>query len=334
MVADENNIVDPEAKAVAATNAEPAAKKAVAKKPAAAKPAAKKPAAAKPAAKAKAEAVAKPAVKKPAAKKPTTKKPAAVKAVAAESKKAPVTAAEEKAVKAPKTVKAPKSAKPAKAVKAVKAEGERVAVGVPGKATVFDASGVIVDSLALNEALFGVEPVINTLHLAVRAEQAKRRRGTASSKTRGQVSGSTAKLYRQKGTGRARVGSRKSPTRVGGGVAFGPHPRTFNMKINRKVMRLALAMALSNRAASGGIFVARGLEDEMPNTAKLNRMLVTVDVAAPILVITDGEPVVTMSVRNLFYAETIELGLLSTEKVLRAKSLVLTEKAFVALNEA
>jgi large subunit ribosomal protein L4 len=176
--------------------------------------------------------------------------------------------------------------------------------------------------------------VINTLHLAVRADQAKRRRGTASSKTRGDVNGSTAKLYRQKGTGRARVGSKKSPTRVGGGVAFGPHPRNFEIKINRKVVRMAIAMALSDRAASGNIFVAKGLELETPSTARINELLVGLDIAAPVLVVTSEEPTVSKSVRNLFYAETAEVSALTTEKILRARSLVLTEKAFSALNQA
>ena len=108
----------------------------------------------------------------------------------------------------------------------------------------------------------------------MRAQQAARRRGTASTKTRGQVSGSTAKLYRQKGTGRARAGSVKSPMRVGGGVAFGPHPRSYDIKVNRKVVRKALAMALSSRADTGTVFVARELELAKPSTSALNRMLV------------------------------------------------------------
>ncbi len=130
--------------------------------------------------------------------------------------------------------------------------------GAPGKASVVDASGAQVETRDLPEALFAVPANINTLHLVVRAEQAARRRGTASTKTRAEVAGSTAKLYRQKGTGRARAGSVKSPVRVGGGVAFGPRPRAFDIKINRKVVRQSLAMALSNRAENGHVFVAAG----------------------------------------------------------------------------
>ena len=175
---------------------------------------------------------------------------------------------------------------------------------------------------------------VNTLHLVVRAEQAARRSGTASTKTRGEVSGSTAKLYRQKGTGRARAGSVKSPIRTGGGVTFGPHPRSFDIKINKKVIRKALSMALSERAAHGRVFVAAGLELAEPSTRTVEQFLVNLDCAAPVLIVTSDEPVVTKSVRNLPYAEATEVAALSTEQVLRARSLVLTEKAFAALNEA
>ena len=133
---------------------------------------------------------------------------------------------------------------------------------------------------------------VNTLHLVVRAEQAARRSGTASTKTRGEVSGSTAKLYRQKGTGRARAGSVKSPIRTGGGVTFGPHPRSFDIKINKKVMRKALSMALSDRAAHGRVFVAAGLELAEPSTHTVEEFLVNLDCAAPVLFVTHDEPVV------------------------------------------
>ena len=197
-----------------------------------------------------------------------------------------------------------------------------------------DAAGKQLEERQLKAELFAVPADVNTLHLVVRAEQAARRRGTASTKTRGMVSGSTAKLYRQKGTGRARAGSVKSPVRTGGGVVFGPHPRSFDIKVNRKVVRKALAMALSNRAENGNVFVASGLDIAEPSTKRLNDFLVNLDIGAPVLVVTCDEPAVAKSVHNLRYAEVTEVGALSTEQVLRARSLVLTEKAFAALNEA
>ena len=313
--------------------------------------------AAKPAA-AKADAVAaKPA--KPSARKTPAKpavasaKPAAAKAksAAAEPKKATsARVAKPKAeiadaVAASKTE--PKAATPKPKVAASKAKvaapkpkaaarkpKAEVKTGEPGKATVVDQAGKQVGTIDLDPAKFAVPANINKLHLVVRASQAARRRGSASTKTRGEVSGSTAKLYRQKGTGRARVGSVKSPTRVGGGVTFGPHPRSYDIKINRKVVRKALLMALSDRASNGSLFVARDLQLDKPSTARVNEFLVGLDVAVPVLVVTHDEPQVTLSTRNLGYAEVAEATTLTTEQVLRARSLVLTEKAFTALSQA
>jgi large subunit ribosomal protein L4 len=211
--------------------------------------------------------------------------------------------------------------------------GEAVTGGL-AQATVVDAGGARVETIDLDPAKFAVAANINTLHLVVRASQAARRRGTASTKTRGEISGSTAKLYRQKGTGRARVGSVKSPTRVGGGIAFGPQPRGYEIKINRKVVRKALLMALSDRAGNGSLFVARDLQLDKPSTARINQFLVGLDVAAPVLLVTHDEPQIALSTRNLIYAEAAEVTTLTTEQVLRARSLVLTEKAFTALTQA
>jgi large subunit ribosomal protein L4 len=325
----EKPAAEPAADEAAAKPAKKAAAKKPAAKPAAEKPAAeakpaKKAAAKKPAAKPPAEkpaAEAKPA-KKAAAKKPAAKKPAAKKPAVKRAAAKPAPSAEERAAaRPPKPVPARKDAP----------EPRRGAAGV---ATVVDQSGKELETRTLADERFAVAADVNTLHLVVRAEQAARRRGTASSKTRGEVSGSTAKLYRQKGTGRARAGSVKSPIRTGGGVVFGPRPRSFAIKINRKVMRKALAMALSDRAANGRVFVAAGLELDQPSTRTVDDFLVNLDIAAPVLVVTHDEPVVAKSVRNLPYAEASEVAALSTEQVLRARSLVFTEKAFAALNEA
>jgi large subunit ribosomal protein L4 len=294
----------------------------------------------KPAAKPVAKKVAKPAAK-PVAKK--VAKPAAQKAAKPAAKPAAAAAVEPAVEEVSKAAAAKPVAKPA-ARKVAKKVARKVAkpkpvkielkAGGPLEAAVIDGEGRQVGTVALNESRFAVPADVGMLHLVVRAEQARRRRGTASSKSRGEVSGSTAKLYRQKGTGRARVGSAKSPTRTGGGVAFGPHPRSFDIKINRKVARKALAMALTDRAEGGSVIVARGIELETPSTAAVDRLLASLDIPVPVLVVTSDEPVISKSVRNLRYAETSEVLALSTEKILRARSLVLTEKAFEALNQA
>jgi large subunit ribosomal protein L4 len=122
--------------------------------------------------------------------------------------------------------------------------------------------------------------------------------------------------------------------RTGGGVAFGPRPRDFSIKVNRKVVRKALDMALSSRADAGNVFVTRGLALDLPSTRAVDRMLVAVDMDAPVLVVTSGEPEIARSVRNLSYAESAEVRNLTTETVLRARSLVFTERAFGALDQA
>jgi large subunit ribosomal protein L4 len=317
----------------------PTARKAPAKKPAAAKAAEKpaKPAAKKAPAKADKAEKAAPAAKKPAAKKAApakAEKPAPKKAAAKKpAAKAAAKPAPKRAAVKPAVTEKPAAERPPKPATAKKVEPE-ARKGAAGVATVVDASGKELEARKLADARFAVAADVNTLHLVVRSEQAARRSGTASTKTRGEVSGSTAKLYRQKGTGRARAGSVKSPIRTGGGITFGPHPRSFAFKINKKVIRKALSMALSERAAHGRVFVAAGLELEQPSTRTMEDFLVNLDCAAPVLVVTNDEPVVLKSVRNLPYAEASEVAALSTEQVLRARSLVLTEKAFAALNEA
>ncbi|HTX68814.1 MAG TPA: 50S ribosomal protein L4 [Thermoleophilia bacterium] len=324
--------------AEAAQKTETAAKKPAARKPAAKKPAepkaekakadeakadkapARKPAAKKPAAKAADEKAAKPAARKPAAKKAA--EPKAEKAAPKQAVRPAAAKAEELRAERPQKQKAAQKAAP---------EARKGAAGV---ATVVDATGKELETRKLTDARFAVPADVNTLHLVVRAEQAARRSGSASTKTRGEISGSTAKLYRQKGTGRARAGSVKSPVRTGGGTAFGPKPRSYDLKVNKKVARKALAMALSDRAANGRVFVAAGLELTEPSTHTVEQFLVNLDCAAPVLIVTHDEPVVLKSVRNLPYAEASEVAALSTEQVLRARSLVLTEKAFAALNEA
>jgi large subunit ribosomal protein L4 len=210
----------------------------------------------------------------------------------------------------------------------------RTAPRGPLQAAVVDADGHVVETIDLAAERFGVAAKTGVLHLTVRAEQAARRSGTASTKTRGEVAGTTAKMYRQKGTGRARAGSVKSPVRTGGGTVFGPKPRDFSIKVNRKVARQALRMALSNRADSGAVYVARGLELDSPSTRSVHRLLVAMDIATPVLVVTHDEDVLIKSVRNLAYAQALEVRDLTTEQVLRARSLVFTEKAFAALDQA
>ncbi len=125
----------------------------------------------------------------------------------------------------------------------------------------------------LDDSAFGAKFSGSLVHQSVRAEQAARRRGTASTKTRGKVSGGGAKPWRQKGTGRARAGSNRSPVWTGGGVAFGPHPRSYTFKVNRKEQRAALRSALSLHAERGSIAILDAGAFDVPKTRQARELL-------------------------------------------------------------
>src|ERR1017187_10444766 len=137
----------------------------------------------------------------------------------------------------------------------------------------------------LDDAAFGARFSGSLVHQSVRAEQAARRRGTAATKTRAMVSGGGAKPWRQKGTGRARAGSNRSPVWTGGGVAFGPHPRSYTFKINRKERRAALRSALSLHAERGSIAVLDASVFTVPKTSQAADLLAAWGQAQPTLLV-------------------------------------------------
>src|SRR5688572_21446207 len=132
------------------------------------------------------------------------------------------------------------------------------------EAKLYNQSGDEVGTLEVDEYIFGIEPNIPVMHQATVMQKANARSGTHNTKGRGEVSGSTRKLYRQKGTGRARQGSVRAPHRKHGGVAHGPHPRSYVQKMNRKMRRLAVRSALSAKFAADQIRFVEGLALEVP----------------------------------------------------------------------
>lgn len=142
----------------------------------------------------------------------------------------------------------------------------------------------------LKKEVFGIEPHQTAIHAAVRVELANRRQGTASTKNRGEVRGSGVKLFRQKGTGRARVGDAGSPIRTGGGVAFGPKPRDYQMRINRKVKALARRSMLSALAQEKRIVVVERFDLEAPRTGEMQAALEALGLKDRRLMILAGEP--------------------------------------------
>lgn len=156
-----------------------------------------------------------------------------------------------------KKVAAPKKAAAVKAVKPVVVKEAKVSAGSL-KVDVISANGTKSGSVSLPTELFGVIPNKTLIAQAVRVYLANQRQGTSSTKTRSQVKGSTRKIYRQKGTGRARHGANTAPIFVGGGIAFGPHPRDYSLKMPKKMKKIAFASALSLKATDGAIKVIDG----------------------------------------------------------------------------
>jgi len=179
------------------------------------------------------------------------------------------------------------------------------------------------------------EPFHQSLvHEAARADLNSRRRGTASTLTRGEVSFTTAKAWRQKGTGRARAGSLGVPNRFGGGVAFGPKPRRYTVKVNRKARRRAMRSALSVHAERGSIAVLNTADFETPSTKSAAQALQKWGAKNPLLVILTGEEVGAMkSFRNLRRTQVIEVGAAGVADVIGAAAVVVSENALEALKE-
>jgi len=177
------------------------------------------------------------------------------------------------------------------------------------------------------------EPFHQSLvHETARADLASRRRGTASTLTRGEVSFTTAKAWRQKGTGRARAGSLGVPNRFGGGVAFGPKPRHYNVKVNRKARRKAMRAALSVHAERGSVAVLDPGPYETPSTKAAAQALDKWGAKRPTLVVLIGEEIGALkSFRNIERVTVAEVGAIGVADVIGAASLAISEAALEAL---
>jgi large subunit ribosomal protein L4 len=187
-----------------------------------------------------------------------------------------------------------------------------------------DATGAKAGSVELDDAMFGVEPNVSVMHQVVTAQLAAKRSGTQSTKTRAEVRGGGAKPWKQKGTGRARAGSTRSPIWTGGGVAHAPKPRDYAQRTPKKMIRLALKSALSDRAASGRILVLSwGLEE--PSTKGAIAALAANGVEGRVLVVLNpGDVAVWKSLRNLGNVHICGAGELNAYDVLVSDWVVFT----------
>ena len=181
---------------------------------------------------------------------------------------------------------------------------------------------------ALDEAIFAAEVKSHLVHEAVRAEANARRSGTAQTKSRGMVSGGRSKPWRQKGTGRARAGTVRAPQFEGGGHAFAKVPRTFQQKVNRKVVRAAFRSALASHASAGSIALVDGSSFEAPSTKHAAELIDGFELAMPIvLVCLDDEANLAKSFRNLDRVAVVVPSELEVGAVVWARSLLVSEAA-------
>jgi len=183
--------------------------------------------------------------------------------------------------------------------------------------TVKKISGGEAGSIALDESIFGVQPNVPVMHQVVTAQLARRRAGTQSTKTRADVRGGGIKPYRQKGTGNARQGSIRAPHFTGGGVALGPKPRSYAQKTPKKMIRLALRSALSDRANEGRIVVVDNFGWDQPSTKNAIAALGSLGVEGRVLVVIAREDATTaLSFRNIPEVQLITPGELNAYDVL------------------
>jgi large subunit ribosomal protein L4 len=188
-----------------------------------------------------------------------------------------------------------------------------------------------VGELDLKDEIFGVEVKGHLLHEVVTWQRACRRSGTACTKSRGEVKGGGRKPWRQKGTGRARAGSNRSPIWKGGGTIFGPKPRSYAYALPKKVRALALKMALSSKLASGQLVVLDGYPHTAPKTKEFVEVLKTFDLAKALFITLEENRALTLSARNVPYIQVMHPAGLNVYDILKHTHLVVLSPALPAI---
>ena len=215
-------------------------------------------------------------------------------------------------------------------------EGDKInGSGQPITFEVTDRNKNAVEKIELNPAVFDAPVKIHLLHEVVQYQEAKRRAGTACTKTRAEVAGANKKLYRQKGTGRARAGELRSPTRRGGGVVFGPKPRDYSFKVSKKIKKAALCGALSAKRKEEKLLVVDEIKLEKIQTSAFAAWLAGLGAGANVLVVIPAaDKNVELSARNLPQVKVLRAQGLNVRDILLYDKLVLTREAALKIQEA
>ena len=198
---------------------------------------------------------------------------------------------------------------------------------------IFDKDRQVKETVELPESVFGAKVKTDLLHQVVVAQQNARRSGTASTKTRKDVAGSGKKPYRQKGTGRARQGTTSSPLLRGGGTIFGPHPRSYEQKVNRKAMKAALRCALSARAGENMILLVDDLDLPVPRTKEFLKLAGKLGLSNALLVTEEPKKTLDLGIRNLSSFKSLSVSALNVIDILSYEQLVITRPAFEMISE-
>ena len=197
------------------------------------------------------------------------------------------------------------------------------------------AEGKKASTAELADSVFGIEPNVPVMHQVVRMQRASWRAGTHNTKTRGQVRGGGKKPWRQKGTGRARQGTIRAPHWRGGGVVFGPHPRDYSFKVNKKEIKLAIRSALSAKLADGQLIVVDKFDFEQPRTKDAVAVLKALEVEGRCtIVVTDDNVNAFLSFRNIPTVDVVPSGSENVYELLDNKFLIFEEEALRKLEEA
>ena len=197
----------------------------------------------------------------------------------------------------------------------------------------YNIAGQSIGELELKESIFGIEPNASALHAVVKAYLANQRQGTQSALTRAEVRGGGIKIYRQKGTGRARHSSNRAPIFTHGGVVFAPKPRDYRESVNKKVKRLAMKSALSSKVSDGDIIVYDALDIAAPKTKEMVKVLNAMNVKKALVVLPEKDEIVERATSNIPGVKTTLVGTLNVYEILTYDTLILTKDAVAKIEE-
>ena len=198
-----------------------------------------------------------------------------------------------------------------------------------------DVKGAAAGTVELSDAVFAIEPNVPVMHRTVKAQQASWRQGTANTRTRGMVRGGGKKPWRQKGTGRARQGTIRAPQWVGGGTVFGPHTRSYDQKVNKKEIKLAMRSALSGKLADGELYIVKDMDFEKPCTKDAVALIKALGLEGKrICVVIGNEDIEAfLSFRNIPEVNILPVGDINTYELVDNKALVIAEPCLARIEE-